>query len=66
LWIIFILFGFVTFSLNWTTGEFEIQLISIKLFGVGIIKLGIIAPWIVSFSIPIGAIIFWIKRKKVI
>ena len=66
LWIIFILFGFVAFSLNWTTGEIRFQLINFKLFGAGIVKSGIIAPWIVSFAIPIGAIVFWFKRNKII
>lgn len=65
LWIIFILFGFVAFSLNWTTGEFGFQLINFKLLGVGFFKSGLIAPWIVSFAIPVGAIVFWVKRNKI-
>ena len=64
LWIIFILLGFSSFSLNWTTGEFGFQLIRFHLLGAGIVKSGIIAPWIVSFSIPLGAILFWFKRQK--
>ena len=66
LWIIFILIGFVSFSLNWTTGEFGISPISFKLLGAGFIKSGIIAPWIISFSIPFGAIFFWIKRRQIL
>ena len=66
LWIIFILLGIVTFSLNWTTREFGFQLINFKLLGAGIVKSGIIAPWVVSFAIPVGAIVFWFKRKKIL
>lgn len=66
LWIIFILVGFVSFSLNWTTGEFGISPISFKLLGAGFFKSGIIAPWIISFSIPFGAIFFWIKRRQIL
>jgi hypothetical protein len=66
LWIIFILVGLSSFSLNWTTNEFGFQLIRFRLLGAGIVKSGIIAPWIVSFSIPVGAIIFWFKRRRIL
>ena len=66
LWIIFILTGFVSFSLNWTTGEIIIQIFNFKILGASIVRSGIIGPWIVSFSIPIGAIVFWIKRRKIL
>lgn len=66
LWIIFVLLGVVSFSLNWTSGEIWIKPINFKLLGAGIIKSGIIAPWILSFSIPFGAIVFWFKRSHLI
>lgn len=66
LWIIFILLGFVAFKLNWTSGDYEIQILQFKLLGAGIINYGVISPWILSFSVPIGAIIFWFKRFKII
>lgn len=65
LWIIFILFGIISFRLNWTNGEFELQLINIRLLGAGFSKSGIVAPWIISFAVPVGAILFWIKRRKI-
>ena len=67
LWIIGILFTFIKFKLNWTTSEFDFQLLSFQLFGAGFSKSGLIAPWILTFSIPVFAIVFWIKkfqRKK--
>jgi len=66
LWIVFMLLGFVSFNLNWTDGDFEIKLMSIKLLGTGFSKTGIIAPWVFSFAIPVGAIMFWIKRAQLL
>lgn len=62
LWIIGILFGFIKFSINWTTGQVGFSLINISILGAGFSKSGNIAPWILSFSLPIVAIIFWYKR----
>jgi hypothetical protein len=61
LWITGILFGFVKFSINWTTGQVGLSLINISILGAGFSKAGNIAPWILSFSLPIVAIIFWYK-----
>lgn len=62
LWIIGVLFGFIKFILNWTTGQFALQPISIMILGAGYSKSGIVAPWMLSFSIPIVAIVFWYRR----
>lgn len=62
LWIIGVLFGFIKFSINWTTGQVGFSLINISILGAGYSKSGNIAPWILSFSLPIVAIIFWYKR----
>lgn len=63
-WIIFIIFGFVQFSLNWSTGQVGFKILHCQLLGSGALAAGIYAPWILSFSIPIGAILFWSKRKN--
>jgi len=65
LWIIFILISVANFKINWTTGDYEILPIAIKILGASFSKQGIIAPWIISFGIPLGAIVFWIVRKKI-
>ena len=62
LWIIGSLFGFMKFSINWTTGEIGFKLINFSFLGAGFTKSGDIAPWIITFSIPIVAIVFWFKR----
>ncbi|MDM8559793.1 hypothetical protein [Candidatus Parabeggiatoa sp. HSG14] len=63
-WMIFILFGFTQVVVNWTTGGIIIKPISFQLFSSSFIKASFYAPVFVSISFPLGAIIFWIKRKK--
>jgi hypothetical protein len=64
LWIVFILLGFITFRLNWTTGQMDYALINFQLLGAGVFKAGPYAPWIIGVSLPIGAIVFLFKRKR--
>ncbi len=64
LWYIFIALGFCAFNLNWTTGQWGIQLLAFQLLGSGFVKSGMYAPVIIQMSIPIGAILFYLKRKK--
>jgi hypothetical protein len=62
LWIIFILLGFFTFSINWTTGQWGLSPISFQLLGVACTQ-PLYGAWIVSISLPVGAIVFLTKRK---
>jgi hypothetical protein len=64
LWIVFVLVGVGGFNINWTTGETFTQLVSVHLLGIGARTAGPYAPWIVTFSIPFGALVFLFKRKK--
>jgi hypothetical protein len=66
LWIIFVFFGFGAIKVNWTNGAYAFQLISIHLFGASATTAGPAAPWILSASIPLGAIVFWLRRKSLI
>ncbi len=63
LWVLFMLVGFGSISVNWTTGQFGVQPFSIRLFASSAIAAGPFAPWIISASIPLGAILFWFKRQ---
>jgi hypothetical protein len=65
LWIIGIVFGIMKFKLNWTTGEFDYQIINASLLGAGFFKFGLASQWTFFFSIPLFAIIFWFKRASV-
>jgi hypothetical protein len=64
LWILFILVGVVGFSLNWTTGAVGIRMISIHLLGAGFSATSVYSPWILTVAIPLGAIVFWVKRRR--
>jgi len=63
LWMLGSAFGFAQFSLNWATGAWSIQPIHVALLGAGFIKPSPFDPWILSFSLPIVAVIFLIRRR---
>ena len=64
LWILCILIGVTKISLNWTTGQVGIALMFLQLGGAGASAASVYSPWILSFSIPLGAILFWVKRHS--
>lgn len=76
LWGLFIIVGFFKLNLNWTTGElsgfisqstegFKINPISLQLFGSGYYRASDYTPWVISTSLPLGAIIFLLRRRKI-
>ena len=65
LWVLFLLVGFGSVSLNWTTGELQFQLFSARVLSVGCVRAGQYAPWILSVSFPLGAVVFLIRRGAV-
>ena len=66
LWVIFVLLGFGAIQVNWTNGAYAFQLISIHLFGASATAASPAAPWVLSASVPLGAIVFWMRRKSLI
>jgi hypothetical protein len=65
-WALLALLGFGQFMLNWTTGETGARLFNVQLFGASIVRSGPVAPWVVSFSFPLGAILALRRRKQVL
>ena len=63
LWVILILIGAGKISVNWTTGAMGFSLIFIQLFGASAVAQPYTA-WIVSVSVPVGAIVFLLKRRS--
>jgi hypothetical protein len=62
LWALGTLLGFATLRFNWTTGDFDFQLLSIQLFGAS----GVGSPYgpmIMGMSLPLGAIWFLACRS---
>jgi len=63
-WAIFTLLGAMTYQINWTTGETAFIPMHIQLLGAGFARAGFYGPWVLSVSIPFGALVFLAKRKK--
>ncbi len=61
IWVPFIILGFVSFHLDWTTGRAFLQPLSVLFFGVSFMKQKY-GPLILSVSLPIGAIAFLIVQ----
>jgi hypothetical protein len=64
LWVLFILFGLGKLSVNWTTGQWGFMALAAQLFGVSAVAASTYSPWIVSVSLPIGAVLFLVNRRK--
>lgn len=56
-WALASLVGLFTLSLNWTTGAVNVNIVSFTFLGAGITKAGSAAPWILTFSLPLPAIL---------
>ena len=63
LWILFILFGFGKLSVNWTTGQWGIAVLAAQLFSASAVA-ALYGPWMVSVSLPVGAALFLIYRRR--
>lgn len=55
-WVFASLLGVGAFSLNWATGEFAIRLLNVQLASAAFMRLGPVAPWILTFGVPVGAL----------
>jgi len=64
LWILLIFIAYGQYTLNWTTGEYTLNLLILKTIPGGIGTTGIYDPWYVDTMLPIGAILFWVKWYK--
>lgn len=62
-WILFIIVSIGNFTVNWTTAQMAVNPLAIHLFSLGA-HTAPYAPWIVTVSIPLGAITFLIMRRK--
>lgn len=63
-WMVFSLFGVAQLALNWNTGAWEFQPLNFALLGAGAMKgLGPLDPWILTVSLPVPALLFWILKR---
>lgn len=63
LWCIMVFVSVGSVGLNWTTGAIDFSLIWIGVLNLGFTQLGVDGPYYFESTIPIGAIVFWIKRR---
>lgn len=64
--LIILLISLPRFLINWNTGQIDFNLLYINILGAGVSRPTLYSAWILTFNIPIGAILFWIKRKRII
>jgi len=64
LWCILMFVSVSHIGLNWTTGAVDFELISVGVLNVGFTQLGVDGPYYFQSTIPIGAIVFWIRRRS--
>ena len=63
LWLLFVLLGISTVQINWATGDIGYQLLSAHLLGISFASSSPYAPYVISASFPLGAIIFWFRKR---
>jgi hypothetical protein len=63
LWAPFILLGIGKFTLSWTTGQLVFDPVAVQILSVGIAS-KVHGPWLVQFSVPLGAIVFLNQRRS--
>lgn len=61
-WVLFIIFGVGKASVNWTTGQWAVQLIAVQLFSAAAIS-ALYGPWVISAAVPVGAVAFLAYRR---
>lgn len=61
-WALFILLGLGKFTFSWTTGQLVFDPVAVQVLSVGI-SAKIHGPWLVQFSVPLGAIVFLNQRR---
>jgi hypothetical protein len=66
LWMLVSAFGAGQVLIDWTTGATTTRPLSMHLFSAGMVRANQYAPWILSISLPIGAILFFGFRRRLI
>ena len=63
LWIIFVLIGFCAITFNWTTGHFFFQPFILRI-PLAYFSQDPYQPLLITMAVPVGAMVFFYKRKK--
>jgi hypothetical protein len=62
-WVLAALVGIGSFTLNWTTGESGANPFQFQLLSAAIVRGGPYAPWLLSFTCPVGAVLGLYRRQ---
>jgi hypothetical protein len=62
-WIVLILLGVGGATLNWTTGRIALSPLEIQTFGAAVKKASPHAPWLVTLTVPLGALLYLVSRR---
>lgn len=63
LWTIGALVGVTTLKMNWTSGEWAFQPLSVQFFSASALKQPVYSPWVLGVSLPLVALIALFRRK---
>lgn len=64
LWLLISALGGGQIFLNWTTGATATRSISVQLLSVSMTRANEYAPWVLAVSFPVGALLFFTLRRK--
>jgi hypothetical protein len=64
-WVLFILLGIGKLAVNWTTGSWGMTPVAVQLFSASATA-PLYGQWTVAVSLPLGAIIFLVRRKSLL
>ncbi len=62
-WVLFVIFGFGKFAVNWTTGQWAFAPLSVQLFSASAFA-PLYGQWTLAVSVPLGAITFLLLRRR--
>jgi hypothetical protein len=63
-WVLASLLGVGAFSINWSSGEMVFNPISIQLAAAAVTRAGPVAPWILTFGLPVGAVAALVRYRR--
>jgi len=66
LWAVLCCAGVAKCTMDWATGETDIQPISFQMPGAAIWPSSFYGHWYVLFTLPLGAILFWLFRARLV
>ena len=64
LWALLIVVGFCKFSIQWASGEVSASPISFSVPSAMLQRNGLVGPWTLSFGLPVVAVVFLSRRRK--